>query len=326
MSSTVAYGQDVSSAAQKFLSFLSPQLRKEVILTITDQERLNMNFVPMPRKGPTFHDFNENQKKAALDLLRISLGGSGFTKASAIMELENILRSMEGDAKLSDGRFRRDPLNYHFCIFGEPSAKGDWAWRFEGHHISLNFFCRDGKIVSSTPSFLGSNPAIVRDGEKKGKQVLKDEMVLAFELVNSFTQEQLKVAKFSDSAPHEILSGNSRKAKPLSPAGLMYSALDQKQREIFEKLLQVYVANYELGFSKTLMEKIIKSGMNNLSFAWAGSLEQGNGEYYRIQGPMLLIEYDNTQNNGNHVHTIVRDLTNDFAEDILQEHYRTHHK
>jgi hypothetical protein len=242
------------------------------------------------------------------------------------MELEHILRSLEGDAKLSDGRFRRDPLNYHFCIFGEPASKGTWGWRFEGHHISLNFFCKDGKIVSSTPSFLGSNPAIVRDGEKKGIQVLKDEMVLGFELVNSFTPEQLKTARFSDSAPHEILSGNSRKAKPLSPAGIMYTALDPTQRKVFEQLLDLYVDNYELGFSKTLMEKIVKAGMHNLSFAWAGSLKPGNGEYYRIQGPMLLIEYDNTQNNGNHVHTIVRDLTNDFAEDILEEHYRTHHK
>ena len=98
------------------------------------------------------------------------------------------------------------------------------------------------------------------------------------------------------------------------------------QQKLLVRLLEVYIRNYQLGFSNKLMAKIKKAGLENLSFAWAGELAPGKGNYYRIQGPMLLIEYDNTQNNANHVHTAVRDLTNDFAEDILREHYLKEHK
>jgi hypothetical protein len=325
LSSIVVAAQDVSIAANEFLSGLSPSLKAEAMFPFDNQERFNMNFVPMVSRGPTFHDFDVSQKKAALNLLKASLSATGYLKATQIIELENVLRQLEGDAKLSDGRYRRDPLNYHYCIFGTPSRDGIWGWRFEGHHISLNFVSMDGKLVSSTPSFLGSNPAIVKSGAEKGKQVLANEMNLGFELVNSFNESQLKLARFSDQAPHEILTGNNRKAEMLEPKGISYSSLSAVQKNIFDRLLKVYIDNYELGFSKTLMDKIKKAGIENLSFAWAGPLKPGGGEYYRIQGPMLLIEYDNTQNEGNHVHTVVRDLTNDFAEDILQAHYRDHH-
>ena len=317
--------QDITEAANTFIATLSPSLKQQAMFAFGDEERFNMNFVPMVRKGPTFHEFNDQQKNAALHLLKVSLSGTGYAKATQIMQLERVLRELEGDAKLSDGRFRRDPLNYHFCIFGTPSAEGVWGWRFEGHHISLNFVSAEGKLSSSTPSFFGSNPAIVKSGAEKGKQVLKKEMDLAFSLLNSLTEAQLRVARFSEKAPYEILTGNDRKAQSPAPKGLSYNDMSAAQRETFEQLLKVYVDNYELGFSQTLMRKITKAGIGNLSFAWAGGLKPGNGEYYRIQGPMLLIEYDNTQNDGNHVHTVVRDLTNDFAEDILREHYREHH-
>jgi hypothetical protein len=320
------FAQDIAGAANQFISTLTPALKSEAQFPIDDEERFNMNFVPTIRRGPTFRDFNAAQKTAALNLLRVSLSSSGYTKATEIMELEKILRVMEGEATLSDGSPRRDPLNYHFCIFGTPSSMSPWMWRFEGHHLSFNFACQNGKVVSSTPSFMGSNPAIVRNGDEKGKQVLKQEMALGFELVNLLTAKQLEKAKISDSAPAEIITGTSRKVAELTPKGISYALLDDQQRKTFDRLLKVYVDNYELGFSKTLMEKIKKSGIENLSFAWAGPLKPGEGEYYRIQGPMLLIEYDNTQNNGNHVHTVVRDLTNDFAEDILREHYKDHHK
>jgi hypothetical protein len=129
----------------------------------------------------------------------------------------------------------------------------------------------------------------------------------------------------SEKAPSEILTGNDRRAKPLEPAGLLFTSLNEGQKKAFMQLLDVYVKNYVFGFSSKLMEKIKKAGVENLSFAWAGSLTPGAGHYYRIQGPMLLIEYDNTQSNGNHVHSVVRDLTNDFAEDILKEHYKKDH-
>jgi hypothetical protein len=317
--------QDLSKKANAFLATLTPELKAQTLFPLKGDERFNMNFVPLERKGPTFHDFNEEQKKAALALLRASVSEQGFQKATDIMELEKVLIIIE---KQGTPAGRRDPLNYHFCIFGTPASDQPWGWRFEGHHISLNFASDKGMIASSTPSFFGSNPSLVPNevGIQKGKQALKLESDLGLALVNSLSADQLKVARFSEETPAEIFTNNNRKATPLEPKGISYSALSKDQQKTFMQLLDVFVKNYEFGFSKTLMAKIEKAGINNLSFAWAGNLKFGLPHYYRIQGPMLLIEYDNIQTNANHVHTTVRDLTNDFAEDILREHYLQDHK
>lgn len=317
------HAADLSEKANAFLQTLSTELKSQAQFPLADEERFNMNFVPMSRKGPTFNDFNEKQKKAAIELLRASLSQQGYQKATEIMELEKVLIVIEKQAPESS---YRDPLNYHFCIFGDPSPTQPWGWRFEGHHISLNFASADGKIVSSTPSFFGSNPGTVMIEEQKGKQVLKAETELGFLLVNSLDAAQLKEARFSEQAPREIVTGNDRKVSNIEPRGIFYSKLTESQQKTFQQLLNTYVKNYEFGFAEDLMNKIEEAGIENLSFAWAGGLQPGIAQYYRIQGPMLLIEYDNIQNNANHVHTVVRDLTNDFAEDILREHYRKAHK
>lgn len=322
LASILCTAQDLSKKANDFLATLSSELKSQAMFPLKDAERFNLNFVPIDRKGPTFRDFNEQQKKAALDLLRASVSVQGYQKAVDIMDLEKVLIIIE---KQAPDNHRRDPLNYHFCIFGTPSPDKPWGWRFEGHHISMNFASTEGKIISSTPSFFGSNPGIVKIEEQEGKQALKLESDLAINLVNSLTPDQLKTARFSEEAPQEILTGNSRKVTNLEPRGLSFKALTAEQKNIFLQLLDVFVKNYEFGFSKTLMEKIKKARLENLSFAWAGGLQYGVPHYYRIQGPMLLIEYDNIQNNANHVHTAVRDLTNDYAEDILREHYLKDH-
>jgi hypothetical protein len=256
-------------------------------------------------------------------LLKSSLSEQGYQKAMAIVNLENILKVIE---KRGVDDHARDPMNYHFTFFGDPAEGKPWAWRFEGHHVALNFTSIGGEVVSSTPSFFGSNPGIVKEGESKGQEVLKEETKLGFELINSLNANQRVTAIFSEKAPAEIISGNNRKAVPLTPEGISFKELSKEQQTLFLKLLDVYVKNYAFGFSKKLMDKIKNAGTENLHFAWAGSLAPGVANYYRIQGPMLLIEYDNTQNNANHVHTTVRDLKDDFAEDILREHYAKEHK
>ncbi|MFZ6014153.1 MAG: DUF3500 domain-containing protein [Bacteroidota bacterium] len=313
---------DHTNQARNFISLLDKKLRDKIQYPYDDAERFNWHFVPRSRNGISFNDMNVQQKEAAMALLRASLSEQGYLKASGILALEAILREVEG--RDTDDSYR-DPGKYYFTFFGTPGADKPWGWRVEGHHISLNFSSLNGLIGSSTPSFMGSNPAVVPRGGEKGKQVLKDETDLGFSLVNSLEKEQLKVALFSETALPEIITGNNRKAENLEPKGISYAALNDDQRKLFLQLLDVYVKNYQFGFSVKLMEKIKKAGIENLSFAWAGSLTPGAGHYYRIQGPMLLIEYDNTQNNANHVHTVVRDLTNDFAEDILKEHYAKEH-
>ena len=318
--------QDLTQKANYFLSTLTPELKSKALFSLDDKERVNMHFVPIVRQGPTFHDFNDVQKQAALDLLKASLSQTGYQKSMDIIELEKVLIIIEGNKFHMGHGTGRDPLNYHFCIFGNPSATDIWGWRFEGHHIALNFTSSNGEIVSTTPSFFGSNPGVVTIDEQRGKEVLKKETELGFQLVNSFNENQLPIARFSETAPHEIITGTDVKVNGLEPRGISYTALNGDQKEMFMDLLNVYINNYQLGFAKTLRTKIENAGIENLYFAWAGGMQRGIGNYYRIQGPMLLIEYDNTQNNANHVHTVVRDLTNDYAEDILREHYKHDHK
>lgn len=320
--------QDLSKKANAFLNTLPNELRAKAHFALDDAERKNFNYVPMDRQGPTFHDFDETQKKAALELLRASLSQEGYRKATEIVSLEKVLALLgaDGDKKMSDGRPYRDPLNYHFCIFGDPSPTDFWGWRFEGHHVSVNFTSTEGKIISSTPTFFGSNPGIVKSTKYKGKEVLKKETDLGFELVNSFSPDQLKMAKFSDEAPYEVITGNDKEVGTIETKGISYSSLSESQKTKFTELLNIYLDAYEEGYATNFKSRIKEAGWDNLRFAWAGSLKPGIANYYRIHGPILLIEYANTQNDANHVHTTIRDLENDFGTDALKAHYKEHHK
>ncbi|MEX2235006.1 MAG: DUF3500 domain-containing protein [Cyclobacteriaceae bacterium] len=317
-----AQSTSIAGKANDFLALLDDTQSAKARYMFEDEERFNWHFVPRERNGISFNDLNEKQRQAALSLLKASLSEQGFQKASNIMALENVLREVE--SRPNEDTYR-DPLNYYLTIFGNPDDENIWGWRLEGHHISINFSSGKGEIVSSTPTFWGSNPAIVRSGKFTGRQILKQETDLGFTLVNSLNMNQLKIAVIAPKAPAEIITGNQREAQLQEPKGLGYAEMTEQQKKLFMQLLNVYVKNYQLGFSKRLMAKIEKAGIENLNFAWAGSLQPGAGHYYRIQGPMLLIEYDNIQNNANHVHTAVRDLTNDFAADILKEHYEKEH-
>jgi len=320
------YAQDLYLKANAFLNSLSPEIRSKAYFTMNDPERYNIQFIPIARKGASFYDFNNEQKKLALELLRASLSSEGYRKSTQIIELEKVLKVVENNnRKMPDGSLMRDPLKYFIWVFGDPSNDNFWGWRFEGHHLSLSFTSNDNQIVSSTPSFFGSNPAIVDVEGFDHREVLKLETDLGFKMVNSLSKEQLAVARFSDTAPEEIITRNNKTAENIEPSGISFSQFDDKQKEIFLDLLNVYIDNYEAGYTETLRKRIQLAGVENLAFAWAGSLQPGAGHYYRIQGPMLLIEYDNIQNNANHVHSVLRDLSNDFAEDLLKAHYQNDH-
>ncbi len=317
-----AQSQMIVTKANNFLAMLDETQKSTAQYAFIDEERYNWHFVPRERKGISLNNLTAKQRQAALELLKVSVSEQGYQKATNIMALENVLREVE--ARGIDDTYR-DPLNYYLTFFGSPQIDSLWGWRFEGHHMAINFSSAKGELVSSTPTFWGSNPGIVRTGVSRGKQILKQETDLGFTLVNALEIDQLKVAVVSQKAFDEIVTGNNRVATLQEPSGLGYPQMTDAQKKVFMQLLNVYVKNYQLGFAKRLMAKIETAGIENLSFAWAGSLQPGAGHYYRIQGPMLLIEYDNIQNNANHVHTAVRDLTNDFAEDILKEHYQREH-
>lgn len=314
----------IVNAASDFLKLLDKSQLEKINYAYESDERSNWYFVPKARNGLMLKEMNDSQKEAAMNLLKASLGQQGQEKAIAIIQLEIILKELEKAPPESD---YRSPVKYYFTIFGTPDAKKLWGWRIEGHHISLNFSSESGKIVSATPLFFGSNPGIVPSGEKKGYQILKDEANFGFELLNSFSPEQLQKVILSEKAPGEIISSNKRKVEAMAKEGITFAEMSSAQQKIFLRLLSVYIKNYPLGFSNELMQKIEKAGLNQLTFVWAGGKKYGesNGQYYRIQNDVILIEYDNTQNNANHIHTVTRDLTNDFGEDILKKHYELEH-
>jgi hypothetical protein len=192
----------------------------------------------------------------------------------------------------------------------------------EFHHISLHFSVVNGTAISSTPSFAGANPAEVREGPQKGHRTLGLLEDTARTLVTALDAGQRKTAIFNEVALNDIVTGNALDINPLSPAGLPASAMTPAQREMLTKVLDAYAGLMAPEIAADRMSKIKIAGMDNITFAWAGSIERGQRHYYRVQGPTFLIEFDNSQNNGNHVHSIWRDFRGDFGRDLLREHLR----
>jgi hypothetical protein len=309
-------GEEMALAANNLLATLTPEQAAKATYELKDSERFDWHFIPRERRGLPLKEMKPEQKHLAHALLNTALSNSGYLKASTIMSLEQVLRDLEqghGPA--------RDPELYFFTIFGRPNTNGIWGWRVEGHHLSLNLLIVEGQEISATPSFFGSNPGEVVDGPRRGLRVLGAEEDLARQLVKSLNDEQKKTAVYTNVAPREIITGNDRKARALTPMGISAAKLDKTQNELLWQVIREYVGRYRPEIAGEDLKKIEQAGAKNLFFAWAGGVEPGQGHYYRIQGPTFLMEFDNTQDNANHIHTVWRDLENDFGEDLLREHY-----
>jgi hypothetical protein len=319
--STGGVSKDMTAAANKFLRLLSTDQKAKAQFGFEDEERYNWHFIPRERKGIPLKELTTIQRKAAFNLLHAVLSDTGFNKTTSIMQLENVLREVENRPANDD---YRNPDKYYFSIFGHPVHDSIWGWRFEGHHIAFNFSSENNQLVSGTPGFLGSNPAIVLSGPEKGKQILKDESELGFNLLHALDEKQLAKAVINTEAPADIITAASRKAMISDPKGILYHELNNPQQKLFIQLLSIYIHRYTRSLATEMMHEIETAGLDSLRFAWAGTHEPGIGHphYYRIQGPTIIIEYDNTQNNANHVHTVIRDLKKDFGGDELLEHYK----
>lgn len=304
------------------MAMLDSKQRESAVMAFEHSARTTWSYVPGVRKGIPLKVLGDRQKMSALRLLQASVSESGYKKVDAIRrEIEDVLRELEGNSG-------RDPELYYVSIFGEPGHGGVWAWRFEGHHVSLNFTFVDGRMVATSPQFLGSNPAEVRSGPRKGTRVLAKEEDLARRLLTALDDQQRNVAIIASTAPADIVTSNQRQTSILEATGLEVSRMTDRQRAMLQELVQVYSSVQLPEQAKARLSKIDKAGWGRVRFAWMGSIEPGAGHYYRIQGPTFLIEYDNTQNNANHVHTVWRDFSGDFGRDALKEHYRTakHHR
>jgi hypothetical protein len=302
---------------------LTAEQREAAIYPLSSEERLNWHYVPRPRKGLSFKEMDGSQQKFAHALISSGLSSRGYAKAMAIMGLEAILREMERPA----WRFVRDSDLYYVTVFATPSDESPWGWRVEGHHLSLNFLIVGGREVAPAPNFFGSNPAQVPEGYRlSGLRILAQEEDLARQLVISMKAEQRGRTIIDPVAPPDIVTRAEKRVKLDTPIGIPLSEMKAKQKKIALDLLSEYLHRVPEDVAYTRMNQIEKEGTSSIHFAWAGSEEHGSPHYYRLHGPSFLVEYDNTQNNANHIHTVWRDLRNDWGEDLLGDHYIESHR
>src|SRR5262245_16375407 len=308
----------MADAANKFLASLTPEQKAKATLDFADENRRDWTVVPRDRKGVPLKDLDENQRKLAMEFMKTGLGASGYQKATTIMSLENVLAQLEGPNR----RFPRDPELYYFSVFGTPSAKAPWGWRVEGHHISIHFTIVKGEMLSNTPLAFGANPAEVREGERKGLRALAGEEDRGRDLIQALDEKQRAVAIFDQKAPTDILTLAKIKADPLKPEGIPAGQMNKQQKALLEKLIGEYLARMPQDVAEERSKKMRDAGFDKVYFGWAGGVNKGDPHYYRVQSPTFLIEYDNTQNNANHIHSVWRDFNGDFGEDLLREHYK----
>jgi hypothetical protein len=314
----------MAQAASEFLSALTPQQRAKATFDFESDERENWHFIPRPRQGLSRGDMSAPQLEAADHLVATGLSERGHDKANAIVRHETILG--EAERRVGETRFQRSSDLYYASVFGDPdNTERPWGWRFEGHHVSLNFTMVDGETVSVTPSFFGANPAEVKQGPSNGLRILSDEEDLARSLLTSLRPDLRRKAIVYPTAPAEILTRASRRVNVDTPAGLAADLMSSDQRDTLMSLVRVFVERKTDEVASQQLGRIGADGIGNIHFAWAGSEHRGQGHYYRLHGPGLFVEYDNTQNGANHVHAVWRDTACDFGADVLAEHYREHH-
>jgi hypothetical protein len=311
-------------AARAALGALPDSLRPAATFSFDTTERSNWFFVPIARKGVTLARMGADARARVDSLLLTGLSPRGFETARTIMRHEAILHDIEAAGPPEGRRFTRDSSLYYLSVFGEPGAASPWGWRVEGHHLSVNYTRVGENAPLVTPVFFGANPARVPSGPKAGLRILAAEEDLARELVLMLDATRRRTAVFSDTAYVDIETRNDPKARTLRTEGLRAAEMTAPQRAQLRKLVEHYAGRLTAASRAHALRDVEDGGFGELRFAWAGSTDVGKAHYYRVHGPTILIEYDNQQNNANHIHTVWRDLRHDFGGDLLAEHYRKH--
>jgi hypothetical protein len=314
-------GDGLAEAVNAFTAGLTEEQRSIAVYPFDSEERWNWHFVPKARNGLSFELLEEAQIPLAHAVLKAALSEHGYKTVETIRALEGVLRELEGPQAT-----HRNPLDYHFTIFGTPEKDGTWAFRYEGHHLSMNWTIIKGKIISDSPQFMGSNPGEVASGPLQGTRVLGDLEDLGRAFVSGLSEEQRAVAILSAEAPNDIFTGANVEAPRQEDKGIAYAELTYSQKQDFVALIEAHAKTQLPEVAAQRLARIQKVGIDDVKFAWMGSLEKGQGHYYRFQGKTFIVEYDNTQNNANHIHVTWRDFHGDFGRDLLKEHYAADHR
>lgn len=319
----------MAAAAQDFLASLNADQRRVANLPMGDDRRYIWDYRPPEvtrRNGLRLISMNADQQRKALALLDIGLSTRGNHTARQIIDLElPLLATEQHEGRVTD--FVRHPQHYAVCVFGDPSGRLPWAWHIGGHHIALHFTIVDGDRIASVPLFFGANPVEVRHGPQAGLRTLGEEEDLARHLVRGLPADQKHVAVVSPTAYPDILTDRYRVANMFAPPrGLSFAAMSGESRDALIRLIRHYVERTNDELSAQQWRKFETLGFDAVTFAWAGGEEPGQGHYYAIKAPTWLIEYDNTQNHANHIHSVLRELQGDWGEDLIAAHYAQHHR
>jgi hypothetical protein len=338
-----------------------------------DAERRRWFYTPTDHGGLALNAQRPVQQRLAHQLVASGLSAAGYVTVATIVGLDNVLDRVEGWS-VSWGRERgRDPGLYYLKVFGEPGGAAPWGWRFGGHHVSLNNFISGGLVRSTTPCFLGADPAVSPLLGPAPLRPLAGAEDLARDLVRSLDRGQADRAILLGRAPGDIVGGNrpqlaegdqmmslgelwrarftepalaqritemqadAERASGYSasdhqrlkltsvPKGLAAAELDAGQRDLLRALLATYLGRVPDGLSPR-PDYAGDAALDAVHLAWAGPTGPGEPLYYRLQGPRLLIEYDNTQRHANHAHSVWRDPAADFGYDALGAHLTAYHR
>ena len=306
----------MADLAAGFVETLSAAQRDQTLWPFDEGERFNWHYVPRERAGLPIQQMSPASKSALHDLLRYALSEAGYQKAVDVMSLEEPLGLIENHR-----RHYRHPENYSVTIFGTP-GRLPWGWRIEGHHLSLNFTAVTEELLGVTPAFWGANPARVPDGyPMAGHRTLGRETDLSYRLIRNLSDPERARAIIRDTSVGNIITEPGREDALRERQGLPLAAMDDGLRHLALELLETYANNLQGPLAAAELDRVREAGIDQIHFAWGGPLEEGHPNYWRLHGPITLIEYDNTQNNANHIHSIWHDLTNNWGRDLLREHY-----
>ncbi len=312
--------QDMAKAARAWLSALTAAQLQRARLDWSDPLRTSWHYVPRSRPGIALREMSAAQVAAAWDLISSLLSARGLEQVRAQLMLERTLGELTHNASF------RDPGNYALVLFGDAAANAPWCWRFEGHHLSLTTVVAPGHGLAVTPVFFGANPATVPARHAHaGFRLLGAEEDAAFGLIRSLEGSARGQALIADRALGDIVAGPGRELSLQRFEGIVLAALTERQRDGVMRLLELYAGSMREEIATSALARLRQAGVEQLHFAWAGSLERGRPHYFRVHGPTVLVEYDNTQDGANHVHSVWIDPNMVFGRDLLQAHYQSAH-
>jgi len=327
--------QPFETTVTQFLATLNADELARTAYPFADTLRKKWTNLPVgmvPRAGIAYGTLSDKSRLAFHRVLSALLSSQGYLKVNSIMALDDILNTLYQQA-FDDGKIDQKTLNtmqglkwahgnFFISVWGKPQAKDPWGLDFGGHHLALNVTVTDG-VIGTSPLFYGTDPSEVKSGKYAGLRVLSKEEDYGFLLINALSKDQQAKAVLSQAVPKDIITSPQGSQRITDYYGVSAGSFDRNQQDILNILIQEYVHNFEHPIARRLYDKLMKTGLDKVYFAWIGSLDNNKPHYYVINAPDFLIEYDNVgfQNDGNHIHAILREKNNDFGDDMLKRHY-----